>query len=441
MDTKNILSLVSGDIVKNIKASTDLKTFGDQLKNKALDKLQKSAEESPLTKLYTEKANLIKDGIELDIKHQLTLKKIEKKHIPSKTIQGYDNEQITEVTPVLDDEQYHDAIVNENGGTLSNGKIVEGAYPSAKKNLEEKKKKNKEDIDKALKDPFSKQKEEIKKRKESLKKLNSKNKEERKKAKKALSKSVLKNAKKTLVPILILSITNRIAEVIAQNDIIKKLVDDTNKIITDANISGDKVQLDNAKLVRDNAIKVIQSNEKKISDIIIQINNISTYISIFNTIISIISSIPIPTSTGVPGVPGIFLNIILKFVTILEKANKIVQSLSAYLPTVLETLNKAISILEDYKSQLLNINGIIDPLATPSIVDFGTNFGSYKGFTFALKEENDPKFNIRGNKRHYAVAINRNGVEIVKSDYSFTQEQDNLIEQLKLIIDQQNLQG
>jgi hypothetical protein len=442
-DTTNISTLVSPDIVKNLKASIDPKAFGDQLKDKAKDKLIQAATNSPLVSLYKEKANLVKEGIELEIKHSKTLLELEVKHTPSKKIQ---DGQTVEIAPILDDEQYQNAVINENGGTLSNGKIIEGAYLASIKDLNERKAKNQDDINTLLKDPFAKQKAEIKKRKESLKNRKKKTKEEEKKAKKALTKSILSNAKKTLVPILTLVLTNKIAEVIAQNDTIKKLVDDTNKIITDANTSGDKTQLDNAKLVRDNAITVIQSNEKKINDIITQINNISIYISIFSTIISIISSIPIPTSTGVPGVPGIFLSLILKFVTILEKANKIVISLSAFLPTILVVLDKAISILQDYKSQLLNINGSLEAIAStiPNLnngLNFGTNFGSYKGFTFALKEEDNSKFNVRGNKRHYAVAINRSGVETVKSDYSFTQDPDNLIEQLKLIIDQQNLQG
>jgi len=39
------------------------------------------------------------------------------------------------------------------------------------------------------------------------------------------------------------------------------------------------------------------------------------------------------------------------------------------------------------------------------------------------------------------VAIDRDGVETIKSDYSFTLDPNDLVDQLKLIIDQQNLQG
>ena len=58
-----------------------------------------------------------------------------------------------------------------------------------------------------------------------------------------------------------------------------------------------------------------------------------------------------------------------------------------------------------------------------------------------LKEEDNPKFVVRGYKRRYAVAINKRDIESAKSEYSFTLDPNDLIEQLKLIIDQRNLQA
>ena len=66
----------------------------------------------------------------------------------------------------------------------------------------------------------------------------------------------------------------------------------------------------------------------------------------------------------------------------------------------------------------------------------------YKGFKFQIKEEQDPRFTVRGTiKRRYAVAINRQGVEVLKSEYSFTLDPNDLVDQLKLVIDKQKLQG
>jgi hypothetical protein len=66
----------------------------------------------------------------------------------------------------------------------------------------------------------------------------------------------------------------------------------------------------------------------------------------------------------------------------------------------------------------------------------------YKGFRFQIKEEQDPRFTVRGTiKRRYAVAINRQGIEVIKSEYSFTLDPNDLVDQLKLVIDRQKLQG
>jgi hypothetical protein len=135
----------------------------------------------------------------------------------------------------------------------------------------------------------------------------------------------------------------------------------------------------------------------------------------------------------------------------LQRASTIINELSAYLPIILTSLQKAIDILNDLKAQLLNINGQLDTAATSGSSDLLLNTGeggitlgtfpeTYKKFKFAIEEENNPKFVVRGYKRHYAVAIDTNNVKVLKSESSFTLDPNDLIEQLKLVIDQQNLQ-
>ena len=423
----NVASLVNKDILTNLKGSISPKSFGDQLPKISAAAAIAAASQTTLAKLEIEKVKLIQEGIQLDIQHQKTLANLQQQNTPGKKVV---NGQTVDTPPELNDKDYAEAVAKEDK-----------SYKEAQENLQIRKDKNKKDIQDYINDPFAKQKEAKKKRKDARLKEKAKTKAEKTKARKEKRKSILQNAKKTLVPILTLLLTDKIAEVIAQNDIIKKLVDDTNKIIEEANTSNIQTQLDNAKLARDNAIRVIQSNEDKIRKISEQIQKITIYINIFSAIVAIISAIPIPTSVP-PGV-GIPVNLIITLVKILDKANKILLALSALVPTVIVSLEKAIAILEDYKAQLLQINGVIDPLATPPQITFGTGFGEYKGFKFALKEENNPdrKFTIRNNKRHYAVAINKQNVEILKSDLSFTLDPNDLIEQLKLIIDQRNLQG
>ena len=421
----NVSALVSPDIVANVKASQQPQAFGDQLAVAAVAAGTNAALNSTIGRLYKQKADLIKEGIQLDVDHQKKLLQLEKLHTPAKKVV---NGQTVDIPPQLNDEEYEAAVKVENAN-----------YAAAKENLTKRKEENQKNIDDYLADPFAKQKEKRKKRKEARSKAKQKTREEKQASRKQRRKAVLQNAKKTLVPILTLLLTNRIAEVISQNDKIQQLVNEANAIIEAANISNNPLQLENAKVVRNNAITVIQSNENKIIQINEQIKRITIYITIFSTIFSILSAIPIPTAVP-PGI-GIPVNIITKIVILLEKANKIVLALSALLPTVIVSLEKAIQILEELKAQLLPINGELESKLPPVPVRFGTDYPPYKGFKFALKEENDPRFVVRGNKRHFAVAINKQNIEQLKSEPSFTLDPNDLIEQLKLVIDQQNLQG
>ena len=322
-------------------------------------------------------------------------------------------------------------------------------YNKAQAKLTIRKEANQKSIDDLLKDPFKKQKDENKKNKNRLKKRRKKLTEDERKAKKQKNKQVFQNSKKSLVAILTLTLTNQISNIIAQNGKIGKLVDDTNEIITSANESGDETKLQNAKVARDNAIKIIQDNEAKIIKIRDQINRISIFINIFNVIVNALGPtlLGIPTPSPAPDLVTPPKEIFRR--KVYEPALRLLNTLSALLPIISATLDRAISILEDYKSQLLDINGKLDESANFSTLSgpgglngggFGTISETYKGFRFAIREDNSFGGIQVGNfKRHYAVAIDINNVDILKSELSFTLDPDDLISQLKLVIDQQGL--
>jgi len=399
---------------------------------------------------YNGSCDVIWDGYIHNYVSQFLWEQKFKTSVPS-NIDGNDNTDPNPKTNTaspsvgLSDEEYNNAVNTENDN-----------YKKAQDNLTKRKEANQKAIDDIIKDPFKKQKDKLKKLKKKKEKRKKKTREEKRRARKSRSQQVFKNAKKSLVPILTLTLTNQIANIIAQNDKVGKLVDSTNTLITEANESGDPNKLQSAKVARDNAIKVINDNEAKIIKIRDQINRVNTIINIFNVIITIVSAIPLPTAVP-PGI-GIPLNLVIKFVKILDKANSILLALSALLPIVSATLDKAIAILEDYKSQLLDINGQLDDAAAGSnnysllsgpgglnnglggVGGFGTISETYKGFRFALKEDNKFKGTFVGQfQRHYAVAIDASNVEVLKSDISFTLDPDDLISQLKLLIDQQGL--
>jgi hypothetical protein len=119
-------------------------------------------------------------------------------------------------------------------------------------------------------------------------------------------------------------------------------------------------------------------------------------------------------------------------------------------------LEKEVSALQDLINQLHAINQVLDDKAAQlnqedlnSLIDSigytGNDYPEYKGFKFAIKEEQTlgaaQAVVVKGIKRHYAVAINRDGSEVVRSENSFTQDPQVLVDSVKIIIDQQNLQG
>lgn len=296
-------------------------------------------------------------------------------------------------------------------------------------------------------DPFQSGADKKKKSDATIDKNISKSKSNSRKANVSRNQQVLRNAKKTLAPIIANQLTNTLIQITNQNGKLQELVDKTNAII-DAAVTPE--QIVQAIAAKNAALALINNQEQKIISIQNTIKTISTFIQIFSTIVTILSAIPIPTAVP-PGV-GIPVSLITRISRAIEKANALIEALSIILAIVGPILGMMISDLENLKAQLRDVGGKVDsslpsninaglPPGTNFGTNFGANLGTYKGFTFALKEENNPKFNVRGNKRRYAVAINKNNVEVIKSDFSFTQDPNDLVEQLKLIIDQQNLQG
>ena len=207
--------------------------------------------------------------------------------------------------------------------------------------------------------------------------------------------------------------------------------------------------------LRNNTITLINNSIGKLDRLQKNIAKIDLYITIFTIIVAILTSLPIPTAIP-PGI-GVPVSLITKIVQKLEKASKLIISLNVItviaitiLESEIDKLNELLSQLHDI-SQLINektLTGLNEEELTNLTNSLRTNidqFGEYKGFKFKIKEEQtlgaQQAIVVKGNKRHYAVAINRDGVEVIKSDYSFTLDPNDLVEQLKLIIDQQNLQG
>jgi hypothetical protein len=303
------------------------------------------------------------------------------------------------------------------------------------------------DLEKEQKDLLAKAKKNKKRYKKLIKTKIKFSKSEDKKADRSRNLTVLRNVNRDIAPVISNLITNLIVLIVEKNSGLQELVDKTNEVIVNATTLS---EINQARILRNNAIKILNGQEAKI----IQIRNIvETIQKILNILSIVIRVIQIILSLGSP-IP-IPLPIKIKLQPILQKILKLVTDISVVLSITLSILNTLILYIKDLRDQLKNIGLFIDiKTSNPDFViendanDYiksisninNFNIESYKGFEFAIREENTPNAPIvAGNKRRYAVAIDTNNVEVLKGDLSFTQDPQDLVEILKLIIDRENL--
>jgi hypothetical protein len=416
----NISPTISPDILKNISSSTTIKTFGDQFKNQATQAVL-AVSIGKVEQLTQDLLQILATESKLKLDHPTELKRLEVLH---------KNKEIT-------DEQYKAAVAAEDASYNAQIKILDDQTAKLKK-----------DIANIINDPYRKIKEASTKLKNNIKTLKTNFKKKRTVAKTGKLKKILKNAKKTLAPIIALQLANQFASVLSQRQQLEQLVDQVNFYIDQAN-TPETIAI--ATNLRNNAIALINNSINKLNLLQKNIAKIDLYITVFTIIVSILTALPIPTAVP-PGI-GIPVGVISRIITKLRDAAQLIVSLNvitAIAITILEDeinkLNELINQLHDI-SQLLNEQTLTNlneqelTNLTNSIISNNNKFPEYKGFKFKIKEEQNTAFVVKGNKRHYAVAVDRDGVDVIKSDYSFTLDPNDLIDQLKLIIDQRNLQG
>jgi hypothetical protein len=416
----NISPVISPEIVKTISSATAIKTFGDQLKDTGKSKLL-SVSLGKLEELKNRVQEIILAEVKLGSDHNTELKRLSI---------NYKNNQISK-------EQYDEAVAAENE-----------SYVKKREDLAKRKEQLQKEINDIIADPYRKIKAEVKRRKERRKRRKARSKAEKAKARRDLAKKVAKNAAKTLAPIIALQLANRFIAIISQRAKLELLVDQVNIYILSANTPETIVVATN---LRNNTITLINNTINKLTSLQKTIQQINLYLTIFNAVVRILSALPIPTAVP-PGI-GIPVNLITKIITTIEKSLRLISALNVVLSISTILLENEIAKLNELIFRLNEINQLLD---TKASVDLNENqfnalssaiynnvddFPPYKGFKFKIKVEENKAFEVKGNKRRYAVAVDRDGVEVLKSEFSFTLDPNDLVDQLKLIIDQRNLQG
>jgi len=270
-------------------------------------------------------------------------------------------------------------------------------------------------------------------------------KEERNKANRNRIKSVLGNAKKTVAGTVSVLLTDQIIALVSNDEKLQSLVDKTNAVIDAADT---QEKLNQARVLRNSALNILNAQEKKVKVIQKVVKALDLIIRILSILVRVLSLIPIP-----PFAPP-------KIAVKLIQATNLLDSLSSITALILPILQDIIDNLQRLKAELKQLgdllgNSLLNGLngdALRSALDLLRNpiggegiSGVYKGFKLELRTEENlgahRAVTVGTIKRKFAVAINRDGVVVVQSEYSFTQDPNDLIDQIKLVIDQRNLQG
>jgi hypothetical protein len=177
----------------------------------------------------------------------------------------------------------------------------------------------------------------------------------------------------------------------------------------------------------------------------------TTVITVVKAAIQLAKANPYPAIGVPPVLPPLTSGIqttIASFVSKLENQIKVenktlttitlsVGSFAIFLGIILKFLDMLDIILQhcaaDQSMNLEQINDEINALANPTVAATqNDNTNTYKGFTLGVKidETNESKY-----IRRYAVAQNKQGIDVLKTESSFASDPAVLISQLKFIID------
>ena len=251
-------------------------------------------------------------------------------------------------------------------------------------------------------------------------------------AKRAAITAVAKSAALFIISKLLNREVQRLSKTVQQ---LSELVDKVNDQIESIQTKQDVLK---ARVTRDAALVQLGNAKRQIKNV----RDIIKTLEIFLTILSLAAKIAI-TFIQIPTTPLTVQKIVNLILTI--------DSVTVILGTTKSALNDLIIEVEYQESRLLPISDIIDKaldenLTPDEIANLLNNRDNlavppYRGFEFKIYEENDPKNVVAGNKRKYAVALDRSGFIRLRSQASFTLNPSVLIEELKLQIDEQNLEA
>jgi len=201
------------------------------------------------------------------------------------------------------------------------------------------------------------------------------------------------------------------------------------------------------KIVRqlNNALRIIERTNNVLSIT-------SSVIDTLNVALLVVKNIPIPTSTGVPGVPGIPINVINKIQDVIDKTEKtltVLKGVDIGLIAILGVLRQTLTTIIRYLNILDNLIQECAPdltqeqlsaeLTALTIQQSPTSpvVTNVNGFEMSVETENSPNTL----KRRRALARNKQGVVMLKGEWSFSSIDQILIDELVFYIQVNNLKA
>lgn len=256
------------------------------------------------------------------------------------------------------------------------------------------------------------------------------------KAKIRQNKGVIKSvAKSAILFTVAYLLNNKLKELSTTVQQLTALVDKTNDIIASAQTKQDILK---SKVARDAALIELNKAYSQIAILKQYLDILQILLTVFNLVLSLVLLFPFPITA--------------KIAEQITKAILTIDALVIIIAIISASLESLLAEVELQKSRLLPLNDLIDQAINDNLSPQDirallnrSNLGllegtTYKGFRFSIYEENDPKFVVAGNKRRYAVTLDRSGFIVLQSQPSFTLDPNVLVEELKLIIDERNLE-
>jgi hypothetical protein len=243
----------------------------------------------------------------------------------------------------------------------------------------------------------------------------------------------------------------KVAEFVADFGGAFRSYEDLIKAIDDAKSKDDIVPLRARIFAARNRLTELESNLEliiKLLDTIASYVEVLTLILVALEVLYMALSALVKAATPSPIVPGAVTTAVDTRLTVKDVIDKILE-ISSKIGIIMPILEAILAKIKALKARLDSIDDVLEnPENVSRAIEADQLAGiplgylqgaDYKGYRFFIKEDPDPKFEISGHKRHFAVALDTDDVEAFTSKLSYTSDPNVLVEELKLKIDGNNL--